>query len=262
MSYEKSKVIAYAISQIGYHEKATNASLDDFTANSGSGNWTKYARDLDALKDFYNGNKNGYAWCDVFVDACFVACYGRAGAQFLLCQPDRSLGAGCEFSAKYYDAKHQFHKNCPETGDQIFFGTSWSNITHTGIVIGVNSSYVTTVEGNSSDMVAKRTYVINDSRIFGYGRPAWGEQPKQEEPQQEQKSCSVTLPKLRKGDKSGYVRSMQTLLIAQKYSCGGYGADGEFGPATLAAVNNFQRNRGLAVDGVCGANTWAVLMKF
>lgn len=62
-----SEVVAVAISQIGYKEKATNKNLDDNTANAGSANWTKYARDLYAAK-YYNGNKNGYAWCDVFVD--------------------------------------------------------------------------------------------------------------------------------------------------------------------------------------------------
>ena len=45
--------------ELGYHEKASNANLDDKTANSGSGNWTKYARDLDRLGNFYNGAKNG-----------------------------------------------------------------------------------------------------------------------------------------------------------------------------------------------------------
>ena len=57
------KVLDLARSEIGYHEKSSNYGLDDKTANSGSGNWTKYARDLDALGTFYNGGKNGYMWC-------------------------------------------------------------------------------------------------------------------------------------------------------------------------------------------------------
>ena len=37
------KALNRARAEIGYHEKVSNASLDDKTANSGSGNWTKYA---------------------------------------------------------------------------------------------------------------------------------------------------------------------------------------------------------------------------
>ena len=60
-------IVAIALAEVGYREKATNSMLDDKTANSGSNNWTKYARDL-AAAGYYNGNKNGYAWCDCFVD--------------------------------------------------------------------------------------------------------------------------------------------------------------------------------------------------
>ena len=70
-----SDVVNIALAEVGYREKASNAYLDDKTANAGAANWTKYARDL-AAADYYNGNKNGYAWCDVFVDWCFFKSYG------------------------------------------------------------------------------------------------------------------------------------------------------------------------------------------
>ena len=57
-------IVAIALAELGYHEKASNTALDDKAANSGGNNWTKYARDL-AAAGYYNGNKNGYAWCDV-----------------------------------------------------------------------------------------------------------------------------------------------------------------------------------------------------
>lgn len=277
MYYDKQKVIDLAISQVGYHEKASNAQLDSPTANSGGANWTKYARDLDALGNFYNGPKNGFAWCDMFVDWCFVTAYGREAAQFLLCQPNGSAGAGCQFSAGYFNQHGQFHKSGPQTGDQIFFGSSWTNVWHTGLVVEVGSGTVTTVEGNSADQVARRVYSLSDGNIFGYGRPDWGEQtdapgePVVDDPQVEEPVTSgylVELPLLMRGDEGGYVKAAQTLLIAMGYDCGNKPligvekADGEFGRATERAVAFFQSKSGLDVDGEIGGKTWAALIKF
>ena len=61
MAYYAKTVIDLAEQEVGYLEKASNANLDDKTANAGSGNYTKYARDL-YNAGYYNGNKNGYAW--------------------------------------------------------------------------------------------------------------------------------------------------------------------------------------------------------
>ena len=171
--YDKNRVIATAEAELGYHEKASNASLDDKAANSGSNNWTKYARELDAIGDFYNGGKNGFAWCDVFVDWCFVHTYGLEAALKLLCQPRRSAGAGCYYSAMYYKQRGQFHTSGPQPGDQIFFTYRSGEVSHTGLVVAVSGSTVATIEGNSSDQVARRTYTMGAGTIYGYGRPDW-----------------------------------------------------------------------------------------
>lgn len=285
MSYDKQKVISLAISQIGYKEKATNSDLDNPTANSGDKNWNKYARDLDQMSGFYNGRKNGYAWCDVFVDWCFVTAYGRAAAQFLLCQPDRSAGAGCSFSAQYFRNKGQFHVNNPQTGDQIFFGTGPNNVWHTGIVVEVTSSHVVTVEGNTTDSVGRRSYRLNDSSIYGYGRPDWGTQESTSTPatttpkapsvtvevpvvSKPTQMCSPRIPLLKKGSEGGYVKVAQILLGERGFSCGGKTDpvtkqelyDGEFGSSTENSVKEFQSKSGLLADGEIGANTWAALL--
>ena len=56
MGYTASDVIKVAKAELGYYEKASNSNLDDKTANKGSNNWTKYARDL-SNAGYYNGNK-------------------------------------------------------------------------------------------------------------------------------------------------------------------------------------------------------------
>lgn len=176
---EKDKVINIALDEVGYIEKASNSNLDSKTANTGSGNYTKYARDLDNM-DFYNGPKNGYAWCDVFVDWCFVEACGKERALKLLCQPKKSTGAGCGFSMNFYKAHDQFYTS-PKAGDQIFF-TDGTSIYHTGLVYKVDGSKVYTVEGNTSDVnyvdgnggkVCKKSYPIGASYIAGYGRPKY-----------------------------------------------------------------------------------------
>ena len=169
-----SRVLAVAVAEIGYKEKASNSQLDDKTANAGSANYTKYARDFDKkYPNWYNGKKNGFAWCDMFVDWCFLTAYGYENALRLLCQPERSAGAGCTYSLRYYKNKGQFHTSGPKPGDQIFFGTSLSDSSHTGIVEKVTASKVYTIEGNTSNQVARRNYALTNSRILGYGRPAY-----------------------------------------------------------------------------------------
>lgn len=98
----------------------------------------------------------------------------------------------------------------------------------------------------------KFPYIVEEvnKRLGGKVEP-----PKEAEPQ-----CTVNLPVLRKGSKGASVKALQTLLIANGYSCGSYGADGSFGGATDQAVRAYQKAMGLTVDGIVGANTWNKLL--
>ena len=173
---ELEKVLEIALDEVGYLEKKTNAQLDSKKANAGQNNYTKYARDLDNIKDFYNGKKNGYAWCCVFVAWCFNKAVGTDRARELLCYPKKSLGAGCKYAMNYYKKQNRFFTS-PKKGDQVFF-----KVGHTGIVYNVDNNYIYTVEGNTSNSsevvanggcVAKKKYRIGSSSISGYGRPAY-----------------------------------------------------------------------------------------
>lgn len=172
MGYTASKVVEIAKGEIGYKEKASNSNLDSKTANAGSNDYTKYARDL-AAAGYYNGNKNGFAWCDVFVDWCFFKAFGAKEGQRIQCQTG-VLGAGCVYSMQYYKEQGRFDKT-PKVGDQIFF--CYTNATndadHTGVVIAVDSQNVTTVEGNSGNCVNQRSYSRTNSTIVGYGHPKY-----------------------------------------------------------------------------------------
>lgn len=73
-------------------------------------------------------------------------------------------------------------------------------------------------------------------------------------------NAGFNLPALRKGSKGSTVKSLQILLIGYDYSCGSYGADGDFGNGTLNAVKKYQKNKGLTEDGVVGLLTWSKLL--
>ena len=263
-----SDVVNIALAEVGYREKASNAYLDDKTANAGAANWTKYARDL-AAAGYYNGNKNGYAWCDVFVDWCFFKAYGAVEGQRIQCQTG-PLGAGCIFSAQYYQQKGRYDRT-PKVGDQVFF-QSGGEIGHTGIVVEVTDSTIVTVEGNSSDQVKKNTYNRSNSYIAGYGHPLYGEYdptpvtpaPAEEAP--EAVGCEVVLPQLKNGAEGIAVKNAQVLLIDKGYYCGGSlragreTADGECGPTTEKSVKSFQTKRNLTADGIIGSDTWKALL--
>ena len=59
---------------------------------------------------------------------------------------------------------------------EILFSLTGENngtIDHVGIVESVSGGTVNTIEGNSGDKVARRSYSIGSSNIYGYGVPAY-----------------------------------------------------------------------------------------
>ena len=250
------RVIAVAKAEVGYKEKASNANLDDKTANAGSANYTKYARDFDQkYPNWYNGKKNGFAWCDMFVDWCFLTAFGYQKALELLCQPEKSAGAGCTYSYNYYKNKGQVGTT-PKVGAQIFFGSP-GNFSHTGLVYKFDNSYVYTIEGNTSDQVAYRQYSRSKSNIY-YGYPNYSGTIKESD-------AGTDIPtstgdgNLTLGMTGAAVETMQKMLIKLGYSCGSAGADGSFGNNTLTALKKFQQANGLTVDGIYGPKSKAKL---
>lgn len=65
---------------------------------------------------------------------------------------------------------------------------------------------------------------------------------------------------LKNGMSGSDVQDLQKALIKLHYDCGPDGADGEYGPKTEDAVEQFQRDHGLTADGDYGPNTHSALM--
>ncbi len=157
----------------------------------------------------------------------------------------------------------QFHKTNPQAGDIIIFDWNRNDndpSNHTGIVESVyqkdGKTYVNTIEGNSGDRVARRTYALNDPDIVGFGTVS-GTGGGVTGPGTPPPSGGGVRPTLRQGSSGPDVADLQRRLNELGFSAGT--ADGDFGPKTLAAVKAFQQSRGLAADGIVGQKTWAAL---
>lgn len=172
------EVIREASRWIGYCGKTKNIDLDDPTALPG-GLYTCFARDLwmnGNSEHYYNGNKNGFSYCCVFVDAMFYYAAGRNKSEALKVKPTGSLGAGVKYSKGYMQT---LIVEEPQPGDVVFF-RSGGELCHTGIITHVDEITISTIEGNITGpqyphVVGSKTYKRTDKYIDSYARPRYSE---------------------------------------------------------------------------------------
>lgn len=179
----RDKIVEYAISQIGTAEDPLGS------------NKQKYGAMLDELPWYLRkeGDKewihkvNGFDWCTSFVDASFISVFSLDSARKMLFRPSvNDYGSVVKYAFNYFkNAGHGFKKEDynPKPGDVIYFQND-EGLSHTGIVIDVSDSNVTTVEGNSGRncwYVAKSTYSKTYKKIYGYGCPDFDNDPDPQE---------------------------------------------------------------------------------
>lgn len=172
------ELMSIAREELGYIGKRSNKNLDIADANI-TGKFTKYARDL-AEAGYYNGNKNGYDWCCVFIDWCFWIAAGRDKDAAGIVKPNGALGAGVGYSYNYYNAKGRISDK-PQVGAQIFYKNS-NGFVHTGLVAEIKAGSVITIEGNWNNRVTEREIKLDNSQIAGYGLPFYAEEKPEPEP--------------------------------------------------------------------------------
>lgn len=161
---------------IGYCGKTKNIDLDDPEALPG-GLYTCFARDLwmsGNSEHYYNGNKNGYSYCCVFVDAMFYYAAGQNKDAAVKVKPTGSLGAGVKWSKGYMQ---DLIVEDPQPGDIVFF-KSGRELCHTGIIVDVTGDMIFTIEGNINGpvykhVVGQKTYNKTDPYIDSYARPRY-----------------------------------------------------------------------------------------
>lgn len=74
------------------------------------------------------------------------------------------------------------------------------------------------------------------------------------------KTVTVKVRQLSRGMEGNDVKTLQAALIANGFSCGSAGADGDFGSGTEAALKKFQTKYSLGADGIAGNGTWTKLL--
>lgn len=254
------------MSQIDRLLKIANAEIGTKEANGGDDKYIKW----------YGGFALNVAWCAIFVSWCA----NHAGIPTSIIPKF----ASCDIGMLWFKNKGLFRVRgsyVPDKGDIIFFGVP-TDSTHVGIVESCDGEKVITIEGNTSDMVARRTYTINSTRIIGYGTPKYTEGASKDSAyvkwlkklqkalgvKQTGKNDAATLaatPTLKRGSKGDVVKLAQERLIKKGVSVGKYGADGTFGADTETAVKEFQKKTvGLVKpDGIITAKnkTWKALLK-
>ena len=127
---------------------------------------------------------------------------------------------------------------------QHYAGTAFDvgqNLTNAGRAILRNTAINAMIWSYVEPVSLSPTWVHFDKR---FGTPA----------------CSTGgYPIIKQGSRSNYVCIAQDDLNTLGYRTGGL--DGVFGTQTDTAVRNYQKAKGLTVDGIIGCNTWRALQE-
>ena len=249
--------------------------------------------------DYYNAHRRPGDYCMTYTDPWCAAFSSAVGMRVvedcaLPCAPYELIpaSAACDPKIAAYQRMDRWDEaddTLPKPGDEIFYdwqdsgaGDCTGSSDHVGIVVEVVGNTIKVIEGNKSDAVGYRTLQRDERYIRGFGRPdyaRWAAAESQGElvvdpdpvpatdptpdpsptPAPGGQVFTVTLRYLRRGDKGEDVRAMQGALIARGCSCGRWGADGEFGNDTFAALRAFQHRNKLDMDGELGPSTAASL---
>ena len=259
-------VLGIAEEEIGYLEKKNNSQLDSKTGNAGSANYTKYWRDI---KPSYQGQP----WCAAFISWCFMKAFGLDNAKKLLkhwpyvyCP---TLG-------------NLFTRNAnPKIGDIVIFYHN-GTFTHTGLVTAVIGDRFYTIEGNTSGAsgiiangggVCAKSYLNSQMPGTKFCTPDYSIVSDASAPAKPENTSSNTTqtgeeymfePKtVKAGDKNTSVLLLQEILKSRGFKGKNkkdLDLDWEAGDNTIYALKQYQKSRGLDVDGVCGSATWKDLI--
>lgn len=252
MSYTSAEAVKIATAEVGTRETATNN--------------TKYNHWLGSIPG-YPSSGFGYPWCASFQSWVGAHAGGKAGTDF-------PRTASCAASVAWFRSKGRYGST-PHVGAWVHYGPGGG--THVELVVGVSATHITTIGGNTSgslngsyfngDGVYRKSVARNESRIHGYGMPAYKAASKPPVLIPDQIPAKppakppvkgpvfpgrlITQPPLMVGND---VRRWQQRMHDRGWNIV---VDGKYGQDSENVCRMFQAAKGLKVDGVVGKDTWA-----
>lgn len=158
-------VTVYGEPNVDYAARLVKIATEEIGYREGNNNDTKYG-------EWYNLNYE--PWCAMFVSWCA----NQAGISTDIIPKY----CGCTAGRKWFidEGLYQARESgyLPKAGDIVFYRDTDETAdisTHTGIVYACDGVRVYTIEGNTSDMCAKRSYLLTSAYILGYGTPNYPE---------------------------------------------------------------------------------------
>ncbi|MFA5543749.1 MAG: CHAP domain-containing protein [Bacilli bacterium] len=149
-------VTVYGVANVNYIERLIAAALSEegyregYNSDNKFGDWFMY---------------NNADWCAMFVSWSA----NQAGIGLDVIHKFSLVSDG----VRWFDERGLYHERgeyTPKRGDIIFF-ISGSRPSHVGIVVSVDDERVYTIEGNTSNSVAQRSYLLTNPYVMGYGAP-------------------------------------------------------------------------------------------
>ena len=211
-----------------------------------------------------NSRKYGKQWIGHYVSDCsgmFVWAYKQFGMSMSHISSNIYKSYCTTKGQLTADLKHTIPAGCA-----VFTGQTAGNHPHVGLYIG--GGEVIEAAGAKSGVIKSK---ITDKKWTFYGQlkdvnyadcgigdPAYYERPSTGTVQA---PAATSKPTLRHGSKGEAVIELQSALVKLGYGLGPCGIDGDYGRATAAAVETFQYDRKIGIDGICGPNTWAEIDK-
>lgn len=235
----------------------------------------RFESQLGTTEDPPGSNRTAYCqwygltgpWCAMFVSWCFF-------------QEGLPLPASTAKGFAYTPAGAQWFKSqgrwseTPERGHVVFFdfpNDSVKRISHVGIVVGVHpDGTIDTIEGNTDEQGGRTGGKVMRRRravgIVGYGMPTYETSTGSSAGEPASTSTTATTEARPPWDHPhgaviraphrdcDTVRRWQQRMKDQGRQIV---VDADYGPASEQVCRSFQRDTGLAVDGVIGPKTWA-----
>jgi len=224
-------VVKMARNEVGYRESGNNK--------------TKYAPAVKGLEWSQN-----QPWCSTFT----VWVFQKAGLRDLV-----PVTASCEVGANWFKKLGQFSQT-PRVGSLVYYGPNGG--THVEIVSEVAGKNIRTIGGNTSgslngvyhngDGVYEKWVSRDSSRIHGYGHPKYSDDIPAGNP------IAVEVPNypgspIKPGSRVKAVKVWQARMKARGWTTS---INGIHDAKSVAMTKAFQKEKGLAVDGIVGPVTW------